>query len=174
MGDFKPNSVFENSINSNDISAIKTCLENIISLDPLFKTTDFADACNYVRNKGVMIDEAYELLPGEIFSDKSEDWTRPYFFGLTEFLRRNFAVKERLPHIKEAGKVAFKDLQQQVRTAPPPSAGAPTPNFPKGSQNHHASRKSQGKLSLSTVVAALLALGAVVAVVVLIIRITRG
>lgn len=167
MGDFKPNSVFEKSISSKDISAIKTCLENVISADPLFQTTNFEDACRYVRDKGIQIDEKYQLLEVEKLSQNATDWTKLYFFGLTDCLRLNFAVKERLPHIKEAGKVAFKNLQQQEKAAPP-QTGAPTSNFPKGSQ-HQVGRKNQGKLRPSTLVAALLALGTVVAVVVLII-----
>lgn len=109
MNNFVPSGIFEKSVEDGDISAIKTGLVNYIHFDPMFKTADFKNALDYVKNKNINIEVPYEKEIDEYVFEDKKDWNRQYFFLLTEWLRLNFAVEKRVPHIREVGRVVFKE-----------------------------------------------------------------
>ena len=112
MPEFIPDEILEKSVREKNIGAIRTCLVNFIHFDPMFKTPDFKNALEYVESKNISIKVSYEKEIDEYKLQDPKDWNTQYFFLLTEWLRRNFAVKDRIPHIREVGRVAFKDRFQ--------------------------------------------------------------
>ena len=109
MNKFVPGGIFVKSVEDGDISAVKTGLVNYIHFDPMFKTSDFKNALEYVKSKNINIEVPYVKEIDEYVLENQKDWNRQYFFLLTEWLRLNFAVEKRVPHIREVGRVVFKD-----------------------------------------------------------------
>lgn len=107
MSNFKPDDILQDAILKRNISAIKTCLINFIKFDPIFESNTFEEALKYVNDKNININVSYNKQSDEYKREDRSKWDREYFYLLTEWFRRNFAVKERLPHIKEVGAVVF-------------------------------------------------------------------
>ena len=118
---FKPNSVLEDSINKKDIVSIRSALSFIIKCDPTFKTKDFDDAIKYVESKGITIKEPYKLMNDENNIEEKSKWTEKYFYYKTNMLEENFAVAERIPHIKAVGRSVFAERADKIQHESPSS-----------------------------------------------------
>ena len=108
---FYPNKTYDDTIKNNEKGALKALLIHIISGDPTFITTEFEEALKYIKSKGISkedLEEKYIKQEDEYDLPKSE-WNKDYYHIQLVWLRDNFALKERLPKIKEIGKEVYKN-----------------------------------------------------------------
>lgn len=110
MKEYTPTETLEEEIRTNNIKAIKSGLTNVICFDPTFRTNKFELQLKYIEDKGINIRDPYK--ERDEYRLKKEDWTKEYFFLLVEWLRQNFAIDERIEHVKEVGRFIFKEDKQ--------------------------------------------------------------
>ena len=122
---YKPNSFLSKAIESQDIFGVRGALTGMISVDPAFKTNEFAKAVNYVESSGINV---FETEHNESFpmNMDSKTWDRHYFASTVTYLQANF-TKARLEHTKEVGRHVYgaSSSQRALSTATEQKA---TPN----------------------------------------------
>lgn len=99
--------IVDSYIKANDIVALRGILIGKINRDPKFITRHFENTYNYIKNKGISLEEPYVIQSSE--KETKEENTVDYFRFLLVQLNNNFALEERLPKIKEVGRIAYKD-----------------------------------------------------------------
>lgn len=115
---FEPSKALIEAIRNNDKEAIKTIIVGIIGGDPTFETCEYEEACHYIKNEyrsihgeEIKLTSPFVLQPGEEKSIDQAKWDEQYFGLCLVWLRDNFCLKERIPHIKEVGRVAYKNIE---------------------------------------------------------------
>lgn len=104
------NPTIEDAIKNNDKLALKTILTGKIGFDPRFETSDFYETYNYIKSRGIDLEEPYEIQEGEpVNTLPKEKWTKEYFQLNLVWLEDNFCLKKRLPIIKQIGKYTYRD-----------------------------------------------------------------
>ncbi|GEM_PF-5217465 len=108
-----PKKSYDEAIDKKNYGGLKTLLIGIIASDPSFSTTEFEEALDYIslRSKSlgypIDLEESYMKQEEEYnLKDKSK-WNKNYFQMNLVWLRDNFVLKERIPHIKEVGQAVF-------------------------------------------------------------------
>ena len=111
---FNPNETYKKAILSKDVDALRALLVGIIGSDPTFATTEYEEACNYIRKTSeklngepLYLEEKYEKQENEY--EKQGDWDEKYFQMQLLWLRYNFAPKERLDIIRKIGCSVYKN-----------------------------------------------------------------
>lgn len=141
----------QTAIDKKDIFSLCSYLCTEINLDPKFESNRFDEMLTYIKVRGIEIELPYEKQLDE-FKLSRDQWTDLYFYRLTEWLRENFAPKERLPHIKEVGQAVFPE---QRKAAKPDFQAAPQET--KAPPRHAPAQKKSGKsaAAVAVVVAAI-------------------
>ena len=113
MNYFYPNATYDEAIKKQDKVVLRALLVGIIGSDPTFATTEFEEACKYIREKSIsfngqelILTEPYKMQEGEY---KKDDWDEDYYKLNLVWLEDNFALDQRLDLIKRMGKSIYKD-----------------------------------------------------------------
>lgn len=108
--------VFGQAVQERNLEDIRIYLVSAIDADPWFQSGEFDEKMVFLARQDV--DPTVPYAEGaEEFRKEREEWDKPYFFRLTEWLRLNFAPNQRLAHIKEVGRAVFPaPAQTQIRS----------------------------------------------------------
>ena len=149
-------------LQSEDINEIRESLVLTLKFDRNNFDRVLKKALKHAKSKGLTIEEPYKLVEGEYTKEKKEEWDDKYYFYKADLLRHNFALKERLPHIKEIGKVVFAE-EAETNNAENPGI-AP-------SKNRRSKKKNT--ISIGQAVGVIAATAAIIGAIIWIIQIFR-
>ena len=108
---FKPTGAMETAIQEKDKEVLRALLVGIIGSDPTFETTEFDEALEYIKGKGINLNESYKEQDGQKITHDEKEWTREYFGLNLVWLKDNFELRIRLKHLKTVGKHVYKDTK---------------------------------------------------------------
>jgi len=120
---FIPTSSYKEAIERKDTTVLKGLLSSILGSDPTFETSEFSEAMTYIKNESAVsfgapleLEEEYMIQEGEYTESDPKKFTPEYYALNLVWLQDNFALDRRLPHIKEVGKIAYKDKKTLGKT----------------------------------------------------------
>ena len=155
--DFQPE--FIEAVDKNDVSYLRSFIASTIRVDPAFNKAKCDDCMSYIREHGLDITEAFKLNASESPTPTNHsEWTKDLFHKKVEYLRLNFAYDERVGELKEISRVAYAD-QIKKEVSKPSFTEAP-----KG-------RRSNTKKTSPVTTSPLMIVGAIAAVVAVIVAI---
>jgi len=112
---FNPDLTYDEAIKKGEVGVLRALLTGIIGSDPTFATTEFDEACEYIKDKSValngkelVITEDYQKQEDE-YETEERQWDEHYFQMNLLWLRDNFCLTERLNLIKKMGKKVYEN-----------------------------------------------------------------
>lgn len=164
----KPSKDLKESVQRKDIKAIKESLVDILKHERN-NYDNFYAALRYVESKNMIdkITDTYKLIEAEKTKERNE-WDKSYYLYKTFLLEDNFALKERLPHIKEIGKVVFADEESQIKETETNSA-----ENPEIAPSKNRRSKKKNTISIGQAVGVIAATAAIIGAIIWIIKAFR-
>ena len=153
---------------SEDVNEIRKSLVKTLKFDRNNFDRVLKKTLQYAKSKGLTIEEPYKLVEGEYTKEKTEEWDDEYYFFKADLLKYNFALKERLPHIKEIGKVVFAGEESHINGTE--TNDAENPGIAP-SKNRRSKKKNT--ISIGQAVGVIAATAAIIGAIIWIIQIFR-
>lgn len=161
---FTPSNELKSSVENSNVVRIKTNIVEEIKKDPLFKTNNFYDAVKYAEENGISLKELYKLMDVEEKDiAEKEHWDKTYFYKKVNWLNQNFAVDERIPHIKEVGRFVFGKETKERRESVNPNPAL----------NRNCQSRKKNTISMKKVIGITAAVAAIFGVIVWLIKILK-
>lgn len=150
-----------------DIKGLRNYISSWFGLCPTLRGNKCDKYMNYLEKVGIDITEPYRMNISEAPTPKDQSqWTEALYFRKVEYLRLNFAYKERVPELKEISKVVFAEQIAEEEKRAARESG----NFQKAPQKQRSKKKANIPNSL---VLTVLATVAIIGVITLLINLLK-
>lgn len=150
--------VFIDAAQRKDIPYLRSFITSEIIYDPTFDKSICDDCMEYLAKCGLDITESFKLDSTEkpTPTDRSM-WDKDLFLDKVEFLRTNFAYKERIDELRNIGRVAYADEIIEEKNE----------NFVEAPRGRRSEKKNA---SLAAMIGAVTAVAAIIAVIAMLIK----